>query len=135
MRTHVSLHPFWLKSRRATHCTSCPIRIFRLNMISSPLAQPQIQVHASGKVETRAVKQLAAGSDACLPGTALHVFERRFEQLGQTQMGFLCDQLAAFRQEHAELQSEMSIVRSQLKEEFSLAQVPADAKSPDQANI
>jgi len=52
-----------------------------------------------------------------LSDNAFHDFERQIDQLQHMQIGYLCDQLAVFRQEHADIRSDVRSVRLALEAE------------------
>lgn len=58
---------------------------------------------------------------------ALHDFERRIDQLQHMQIGYLCDQLATFRQEQGDLRSEIKNVRLAMEQEQAAREFGDDA--------
>eukprot|EP00927_Polykrikos_kofoidii_P056576 TRINITY_DN50678_c0_g1_i1.p1 TRINITY_DN50678_c0_g1~~TRINITY_DN50678_c0_g1_i1.p1 ORF type:complete len:848 (+),score=187.42 TRINITY_DN50678_c0_g1_i1:301-2844(+) len=65
---------------------------------------------------------VAQGETICvrLSEDAMHMFERRIDQLQHMQISYLSDQLAAFRQDHAELKSELKGVRHNADQEHGM---------------
>jgi len=70
-----------------------------------------------------------------LADSALHDFERRIDQLQHLHIGFLCDQLATFRQEHADFRTELKGVRVAVDQEQAARDVSADAVQRELASM
>jgi chromosome segregation ATPase len=80
--------------------------------------------------EEAALSEVVAHAEtiyAIVPDTALHDFERRVDQLEHMRIGYVCDQLASFREAFAALRASLSSVRDALEQEQAVRQSGNDA--------
>mmetsp|Transcript_75712 Transcript_75712/g.195095 ORF Transcript_75712/g.195095 Transcript_75712/m.195095 type:complete len:754 (+) Transcript_75712:29-2290(+) len=87
-----------------------------------PRDQEMILVGKDGALVTtdEQLRRLQSHSETVyvrLSDGAFHDFERRIDQIQHMQIGYLCDQLATFRQEHTDLHMEIKNLRQALDQE------------------